>query len=113
VSEDGRGAWHGGDDGRRGCDFAYDEIRVWKRDLRAWLAGGIRLGRGVWCGRGKWDFVGLGMPPAAAGCRGIGSDSAEGELSVDGGLDHGFREQSEGEDVRAEQCTMWTPTLYS
>jgi hypothetical protein len=28
---------------------------------------------------------GLGMPPAAVGCRGIGSDSAEGELSGGGG----------------------------
>jgi hypothetical protein len=75
VSEDGRGAWHGGDDGRQGCDLAYDGIRAPKRDLRAWLAGGIRRARRVVWER-EIGFWGLGMPAAAA---------AEGDLSGGGG----------------------------
>jgi hypothetical protein len=67
VGEDGRGAWHGGDDGRRGCDFAYDGMRASKRDRRVWLVGGIRRARRVVWER-EMGFWGLGMPlPAAAG----------------------------------------------
>jgi hypothetical protein len=73
VSEDGRGAWHGGDDGRRGGDLSYDGIRASKRDLRAWLAGRIRRARRV-----VWERE-MGFRRAGnAGCRGIGSDYAEG-----------------------------------
>ena len=62
VSEDGRGAWHGGDDGRRGGDAS-------KRDLRAWLAGGIRRAqRVVW--EREMGFWGLGMPAAEESDRG-------------------------------------------
>jgi hypothetical protein len=69
VSEDGRGAWHGGDDGRRGSDLSYDAIRASKRDLRAWLAGGIRRAqRVVW--EREMGFWGLGMPAAAESDRG-------------------------------------------
>jgi hypothetical protein len=89
VSEDRRGPWHGGDDGRQGCDLAYDGIRAPKRDLRAWLAGRIRQARRVVWER-EIGFWGLGMSAAAA---------AEGVEGVDGGFDHGFRERSEGEDV--------------
>jgi hypothetical protein len=57
VSKDGRGAWHGGDDGRRVV------MRRSEISGRGWRAESGR--HGVWCGRGKWDFGELGMPAAA------------------------------------------------
>jgi hypothetical protein len=74
------------------------------------MAGGRNqagAARGVGEGNG---ILGAGN----AGCRGIRSRRGpEGEEGVDGGLDHDFRERSEGEDVGGRTRTMWTPTLHS
>jgi hypothetical protein len=99
VSEDGRGAWHGGDDGRQGVEAR--SASVAGRRNQAGAARGVGEGN---------EILGAGN----VGCRGIGSRRGpEGEEGVDCGFDHGFRERSEGEDVGGRTRTMWTPTLHS
>jgi hypothetical protein len=110
VSEDGRGAWHGGDDGRRGSDLSYDAIRASKRDLRAWLAGGIRRAqRVVW--EREMGFWGLGMPAAAESDR--GGDRRGKRALIAASITASGSGAKSGKDVGGRTHTMCTPTLHS